>query len=233
MYRTDDDLIGRLSDFAAEIQRRVEVPALLGDLASRLVATLDVGGASASLVAYGQVYLGTTFPESMSAIHEIEHREQAGPGRDASRAGEPVVVSRLADHAARWPAFAEQAAALGIGAVAAIPMGIEDVVGAATLYSPADRDWLPDELRWARLLALMTAGPVVRATELQRQRHVSEQREQTMATRVIVEQAKGIIAASRKIDIEQAFRILRKYANDHNATLVEVADAVVNIGLRV
>jgi AmiR/NasT family two-component response regulator len=51
----------------------------------------------------------------------------------------------------------------------------------------------------------MTAGPVAQATELQRRRRASELGEQAMATRIVVEQAKGVIAASRKIGVEQAF----------------------------
>jgi hypothetical protein len=83
------------------------------------------------------------FPESLSGLHEVQQREKAGTSLEASRAGGPVVVSRLADHAARWPAFVEEAAALGVGAVAAVPIGVDRVVGAASLYAPADRDRQP------------------------------------------------------------------------------------------
>jgi AmiR/NasT family two-component response regulator len=47
-----------------------------------------------------------------------------------------------------------------------------------------------------------------------------------------VEQAKGMIAAQQAIGVDAAFAVLHRYANDHNATLAEVADAVINLGLQ-
>jgi AmiR/NasT family two-component response regulator len=48
----------------------------------------------------------------------------------------------------------------------------------------------------------------------------------------VVEQAKGIIAATRNIAIHEAFEVLRRYARNHNAAIHEVANAVINRGLR-
>ncbi len=53
-----------------------------------------------------------------------------------------------------------------------------------------------------------------------------------LTTRVLIEQAKGIVAATRGIGVEDAFQILRKHARDHNARLHDVASAVVTLGLR-
>ena len=52
-------------------------------------------------------------------------------------------------------------------------------------------------------------------------------------SRVVIEQAKGILAATNSVPIADAFKLLRKHARDHNATMQQVADAVVHLGLRI
>jgi PAS domain S-box-containing protein len=61
---------------------------------------------------------------------------------------------------------------------------------------------------------------------------VTEHLRTALTTRVVIEQAKGIVAATRGIGVEDAFQILRKHARDHNARLHDVATAVVTLGLR-
>ena len=60
---------------------------------------------------------------------------------------------------------------------------------------------------------------------------VNEQLETALASRVVIEQAKGILAERRRTSVEEAFQALRKHARDHNASLQEVATAVVTLGL--
>jgi AmiR/NasT family two-component response regulator len=61
---------------------------------------------------------------------------------------------------------------------------------------------------------------------------LTEQLQQALSTRVVIEQAKGMVAAQRGIGVEEAFGVLRRHARDHNASLQSVATAVVTLGLR-
>lgn len=61
---------------------------------------------------------------------------------------------------------------------------------------------------------------------------LTEQLQQALTTRVLIEQAKGMVAAQRGTGVEEAFEVIRRHARDHNATLRAIADAVVNLGLR-
>ena len=60
---------------------------------------------------------------------------------------------------------------------------------------------------------------------------LNEQLETALASRVVIEQAKGMLAERRGTSVEEAFQALRKHARDHNASLQEVATAVVTLGL--
>lgn len=105
-------------------------------------------------------------------------------------------------------------------------------------------DGTEEDFRWVE--ALMTDlldDPVVRGvvvnlrdvTERHRDRdrltQLTQQLQQALTTRVVIEQAKGMVAAQRGIGVEEAFEVLRRHARDHNATLQAVAGAVVTLGL--
>ncbi|MGY1709840.1 PAS domain S-box protein [Geodermatophilus sp. SYSU D00758] len=60
---------------------------------------------------------------------------------------------------------------------------------------------------------------------------LNEQLETALTSRVVIEQAKGMLAERRGTSVEEAFQVLRKHARDHNASLQDVATAVVTLGL--
>ena len=99
--------------------------------------------------------------------------------------------------------------------------------------------------RWADLVMTdMTGDRVVRGvvcnvrdvTERHEDRdrlaELAAQLQTALTTRVVIEQAKGFVAASRGIGVDEAFQVLRKHARDRNIRLQDVAAAVVTLGLR-
>lgn len=70
-----------------------------------------------------------------------------------------------------------------------------------------------------------------RRSAQERMTELNEQLETALASRVVIEQAKGMLAERHGISVEEAFQMLRKHARDHNASLQEVATAVVTLGL--
>jgi PAS domain S-box-containing protein len=70
-----------------------------------------------------------------------------------------------------------------------------------------------------------------RRSAQERLAELNEQLETALTSRVVIEQAKGMLAERRGTSVEEAFQALRKHARDHNASLQEVATAVVTLGL--
>lgn len=68
--------------------------------------------------------------------------------------------------------------------------------------------------------------------ELDQQRSMNERLERALARKVVIEQAKGMLAGERGITIDQAFEALRRHARRNRTPLDGVADAVVSLGLR-
>lgn len=229
----DDLLIVALSDFARTLVRRFDISDVLYDLITRVSAVLEVTSAGVSLVEDGRLRFITALDERTTMLEKVQEDLQAGPCIEAYRSGEPVVVASLESECERWPTFVEEAKSLGIASVAGIPMRLEDgSLGALDLYHSEPRSWSDDDVRIALVLADMASSYVVTASELQRQQRTNEQLQRALDSRVVIEQAKGVLAAERKIDVDQAFELLRRHARRHNADLRSVADAVINLGLR-
>ena len=81
------------------------------------------------------------------------------------------------------------------------------------------------------MFAHIATAYLVHASAAAEQQRISEQLQQALVSRLVIEQAKGMIAAQRQTSVDEAFLILRRHARDHHARLREIADAVVSGGL--
>lgn len=106
--------------------------------------------------------------------------------------GAVVAVAHLARKSDGWDAYRAVATELGIGAVAGVPMSLGgQVVGALNLYASGVRDWSEQDLAAVQVLADMCTGLLINASQLRQQEQLSEQLQQALHSRVVIEQAKG------------------------------------------
>ena len=221
-----------LIGFARTLTAGYDVSDVLHDLTDRVAAVLGIAGAGVSLREDGGLRFVTAGTEATAALEQVQELYDEGPCAEASRTGRRVSVAYLPDAARRWPRYTAVAARVGMLAVAAIPMRAPERIGVLDLYVARRHDWTPEELSIAGVFTDVAAAYVLHASQLERERRTVEQLQEALDSRVVIEQAKGIVAAERRIDVDAAFAVLRKYANDHNATLRTVATAVVDDGLR-
>jgi GAF domain-containing protein len=233
MARTDL-LVQALSDFARTLVRRFDVADVLFDLTTRVVAVLEVDSAGVFLSQdNGRLAFVTAHGEAASHLERFQEEHQAGPCVDAFTTREPVRVGDLGRAPGAWQGFAARARELRFTAVAAIPMRLDEhCIGALDLYCAGPRQWSDHDVRVAGVFADMATSYVVTASELQRHQQIAEQLRQALQSRIIIEQAKGIIAAERQVTVDQAFELLRAHARSHSADLRSTAEAVVKLGLR-
>jgi AmiR/NasT family two-component response regulator len=78
----------------------------------------------------------------------------------------------------------------------------------------------------------MATACVANASRLDRLRHTAEQLQTALDSRIVIEQAKGLVAGERGITLDEAFEVLRGHARSRNASLRSVSEAVVTLGLR-
>ncbi|WP_374710702.1 ANTAR domain-containing protein [Rhodococcus sp. USK10] len=100
-------------------------------------------------------------------------------------------------------------------------------IGCVDLHSAIPRPWCPGDLAAATVLARVVAGHLATDATLRKRQQLTEQLENALASRVVIEQAKGIIAAEGAVTVDEAFDRLRRHARRHRTSVHEVAAAVV------
>ena len=226
-------VVNELGRFARLLVTDYPVSDALHDLVESAAAILGIHGAGMSLVRDGRLAFATATPEDIAAIERAQEDEQCGPCVDAHRTGTAILVADLGAEPDRWPALTGVAARTGIVAIGAVPLRLDDVgLGTLDLYDTVPHPWTEEEAEVARLLAALAAGYLANASRLDRARRTAEQLQEALDSRVVIEQAKGVIAGERRISVDEAFQVLRAHARSRSASLRDVAHAVVHLGLR-
>ncbi len=232
--RTVDALLDTLERFAATLTGNDAISDVLRKLAEQVAVVLGVSGAGVVRVRQGRLSDVIATVEAIADLERVVAAREIGPCADAMRSRQPVVVGDLTggDLAQRWPEYVAQAEDAEIRAVAAVPMFAgERVLGVLGLYDGARHTWTDEDLRVARIMANIASCYLVHASELEL-RETNEQLRTALSSRIIIEQAKGVLAEAGGITIDEAFEVLRKHSRDHNARIHDVAAAVVNLHMR-
>lgn len=194
-------------------------------LADRSVRLLTIAAAGLLLVDQAGVPQASgASDDRVAALCELD-----GPLRECCRAGAPVAVDLSAPATAhRWPEFTAAAVAVGFASVHTLPLRLRDqVLGATSLFRTEPVG--PDErtLRVAQALADVAAIGLSQARSLRRQTDLAAQLQHALTSRVVIEQAKGIIAERLGIGVDVAFTALRQYARSNNNRIAELSASVV------
>lgn len=226
-------LMEALTDFARVMGRGSDISDVLTDLAVLVPGVLGIAGAGVSLQSPKGVSFAASSSERASLLERAQQETQVGPSVTAIATGERQAVADLRTEAGRWPEHVATAQELGIMAVAALPLRNGETFGALALYDDRVHAWADDEVAQAQVFVDFATSYLLSASTLERERRTVEQLQRALENRVVIEQAKGSVAANEGISVDDAFLRLRKYARDHRANLRDVAHAVVRLGLRV
>lgn len=192
-------------------------------LADRCVRLLDVAAAGVLIVDHA----GGPQATGASDTRVAELNVMEGPSHDCCQAGEPVPDVDLTS-SDRWPEFAAAAGAAGLVWVHTLPLRLRtEVLGALSLFRTTPRGLDKATERVAQALADTTAIGLAQARTLRRQAELAAQLQHALTSRVVIEQAKGIIAERLGVGVDAAFSALRKYARSSNSRIADLAAATV------
>lgn len=151
-----------------------------------------------------------------------------GPCIDCYTTGEPVVNQNLRVVNGRWPEFVPRALAAGFVSVHALPMRLRDtVIGSLLLLRDEPGDLSPTDLDIAQALAAVATIGILNHRTVVEARQLAEQLDHALNSRVVIEQAKGMLAERAGAEVEDAFEALRDYARRHNLRLAHVAHDLI------
>lgn len=211
-------------DAADRVVPRVadEVTELLG-LAPAAVLLDDLDGPVSASPADDQL---------VSAVLAIERDLGTGPTLAAVDQQEITFAHSLVDAGLRWPEWARGARAQGVGAWLSVPSSASGITTIVVAASTRPRHWNNDEMDALQVLANLAAGWVTQLRELTEVRRTAAQLQGALDSRVVIEQAKGVLAGELGCSLSQAYQALRDHARRHSVTVRSVAHAVVELGLR-
>lgn len=205
----------------------IELLQTLVEISRDVTGALEVGLLLAD--EHGRLEVVTSTRESGDLVETMQRGADAGPCHQCYLTGEIVTDPHIADSPAEWAEFRDAALALGLESVVAIPMRFRDTtIGVLSLYG--DKATHPDQrdLRAGQALADAATISILHERALHDTDLLQQQLTLTLNTRVLIEQAKGVLAQLHGIDPEDAFTELRNHARDHNETVVDIAARLVN-----
>ena len=203
------------------------------DLLDRLVgACLGLLGVTAAGLLLddqkGNLAVVASSSEETRLLEIFQLQNNQGPCLDCVRNGSAVISTDLRADQARWPLFIPVAVAAGFKSVAALPLRLRDqTIGGLNLFD-GDTDPVPvADQRIAQALADVATIGILQQRSAHRSTMLAEHLQRALNSRVIIEQAKGVLAERNAVDMNAAFEALRRYARNHNLKLTELALAVV------
>ncbi|MGW0877679.1 GAF and ANTAR domain-containing protein [Streptomyces sp. NPDC002740] len=227
----------RVAEVIAEETRGAgprEVPRRLCDAVLKL---LPVSGASVSLRGDGMPVPLSASGEQAAHVMELQVSLGDGPCLEAAETGSVVCAADLMSSrdASRWPVFAQQAAALGVRSVYALPLGDRAVcVGTLDLYRDVSGELAADEVRRARVVAEVVTEALVALprAESDDPDDVGGWLSPLATDHDDVYRAVGMVMAQLGVAADEALSLLRGHAFAKSRTVLELAHEVVALRTR-
>jgi GAF domain-containing protein len=219
-----------LVELADTLVADFDVVDLLTLLTDGCVDVLDVAAAGLMLATPpGDLRVMASSSEASRLLELFELQAQEGPCLDCYRTGEPVLNQDLASAGGRWPLFAAEALAAGFKSVHALPMRLRGaVIGALNLFHVDPGLMRPADITAAQAMADVATIAVLQHRASVEAQTINEQLSHALNSRIIIEQAKGMLSERAGIDVDEAFGHLRSHARNHNRQLVDVAQDVLD-----
>lgn len=207
-----------------------DVVEFLHRLAERCVELLDCAEAGLLLAdAGGALRVMASSSERAEVLELLQSQNQEGPCFECFHRGVPVHSEDLEIDVGRWPTFAPAAARRGFWSVQAIPMRVRgETVGAMNLFRAERGRIVERDLSLGQGMADVAAVSLLQERAVREARSVTEQLQGALSSRVVIEQAKGVLGERLRIGVDAAFAQLRRYAREHNRRLSDVARELID-----
>jgi len=208
-------------------------PVTVEEALERVMASADalfgVDGTALMLVDRDQALRNLAVSDPRAGLlEELQEEHGEGPCVDAFEDKQPVAADDLASDD-RWPAFAPAAVGGGLVAVLASPIPYSDhAVGVVVVFAGDPHPWTEAEQEAIVAFTELVALLILNAMEASERGKLAGELQLALSSRVVIEQAKGVLVGRHGLTTRQAFERLRRQARDQRRPLSEVARAVVS-----
>ncbi len=220
-------LLAVMRRFATTMVRRFEVDEVLHELSGEASSILGASGAGVSVVTDDdELRFVSATSERITAIERVQDRYQAGACVEAFVTGR-VFVASSPDDLHRWPHYREEVERAGLGAVVGFPLAVDsNRIGSLDVYD-TEREWSADDIAATQVMADIATAYLLHAGHLAEERRLSSQLQAALDSRVIIEQAKGMLSRDHSVSVDVAFGMMRAHARSTSTRLRAVAERIV------
>jgi transcriptional regulator with GAF, ATPase, and Fis domain len=213
-------------ELADTLVEEFDVVDLLRTLTEVCVELLDVDAAGLMLAdENGVLRVMASSDDQVELLELFELQQNEGPCPESFRSGVPVVNVDLA----QWPEFAATAAASGYASAHAVPLRLRgQVIGALNLFRTSAEPLTDQDLALSRALSEIATIGVLHERRHREQQVLAEQLQHALNSRILIEQAKGMLAERAGLSTAEAFAAMRSYARGTGLGLSVVAQGVVD-----
>jgi GAF domain-containing protein len=224
----NDQLVARTVAELRAMPQAEDLLARLGRVVEATRTVVGVDGTGLTLTSEdGQPRWVATTDAAMQLLEEVQHDFGEGPCLAAFAEDRVVAVEDLGRELV-WDRIAVVVRQLQVRGVLSVPMRLADQpVGTLNVYATQPRAWTPAEVQVLGAFAIVTAELVHTAVELADREVEVAQLRQALTSRVWIEQAKGMVAATQGVALDAAFQQLRGRARSSSRKLADVAQEVV------
>ena len=226
----DERLIDTFVELADTLTDDFDVIDFLHLLVDRCVELFDVEAVGLLLAdEHGHLRVMASSNEHARVLELFQLQNEEGPCLDAFATGVRVSSADLHSATSRWPRFAAAATEAGFAAVDALPMRLRSqVIGALNLFHARSGALPTTALRSAQGLVDVATIGLLQERAIRHQEVITEQLQTALNSRVVLEQAKGLVAERLGVTMDIAFTTLRTHARANNQKLGDVARLVIS-----
>src|SRR4051794_33958333 len=200
------------------------------DLFNRLTAaSVELLGASTAglmlVDQHGVLQLMASSSEAMRQLELFEMNHNEGPCMECYATRTPVSADlRDPSSARRWPQFVEQALGASVVSVQALPMRLRgQTLGALNIFHNSARILSGHDTALAQALADVATIALLQRRALASSELLTEQLQEALNDRIVIEQVKGMLAERGQLDVDAAFALLREYCRSLRIPLTATA----------
>lgn len=177
----------------------------------------------------GSLQLVSASSEAAQLVELFQLKADHGPCLDCYTTSTQVRCDDLDATGGRWPQFVARAREHGFAAVHALPMRLRgQTIGALNLFHRRPHAMPGGELAVGQALADVATIAILSDRGTREREQLTEQLQAALHTRVIIEQAKGILAERGHIGLDEAFARLRNHARTTQQRLSTLARGVID-----
>jgi GAF domain-containing protein len=223
-------LLATLVELTDVLVDRFDVVDLLTHLTDRCVEMLDVSDAGILLAdPTGRLGVIASSSESMRTLELLELQSSEGPCFQCFGTGLAVANVQLTAIDQPWPTFGPRALDAGFQSVSALPMRLRGrIIGALNLFRSGTGALSERDLVAAQALADVATISILQHRTAEEANTVNEQLSAALNSRIVIEQAKGMVAERTGLDMASSFNALRHHARSTNTRLSDLAAKVVS-----